>query len=390
MQLEPQHGAAASGAPAPSQPVAPAEQLTGSAQALPAAEAEPAEPVQTDAAVSVAAAAAGWEPPAIAFADEWGLSLEQQQQQPFRPPDPADLQCPAPVIFDFETNGGWVVGRCAAGLHRATLEQAAACNGIGALFTPPPPPPSCPRCCDADRPPTTALVVEVAALDAESDSSFNSMVKLPPGAAMSAGATSVNKLTTHYMQQPHHPQFDTVYSSFLEFLSQRTQAAGQGGYLLLIGHNIASEQRAHMHYLQPSKQLSTSVITTIPSTLCLTLAHALLPAPSICAEFDLPILLRHAQEGGYPQLRHARYLDTYILARAVLPRPDAGGPPNYTLAALYEFYTGTVPVGNHRAAADCEFAREVLVHLVRCMQLPGAGLPGGTVGRACRGNAAAK
>ena len=84
-------------------------------------------------------------------------------------------------------------------------------------------------------------MVEVAALDAESDSSFSSMIQLPRGAVMSDGATIVNKLTTEFMRQPHHPQFEAAYPQFLEFLRQRTEAAGQGGYLLLIGHNIASE-----------------------------------------------------------------------------------------------------------------------------------------------------
>jgi hypothetical protein len=93
------------------------------------------------------------------------------------------------------------------------------------------------------------LVVEVAALDAESDSSFSSMIQLPRGAAMSAGATGVNKLTTGFMRQPHHPEFQAAYPQFSEFLRQRTEAAGQGGYLLLIGHNIASEH-THVHYLQ--------------------------------------------------------------------------------------------------------------------------------------------
>jgi DNA polymerase III epsilon subunit-like protein len=107
--------------------------------------------------------------------------------------------------------------------------------------------------------------------------------------------------------------------------------------------------------------------------------------------FDLPILRRHAQDCGYPHLRHARYLDTYLLAKALLPGKQAGRPNSRKLATLYEFYTGIVPVGNHRAAADCEYNREVLVHLLRHMQLPGAGPgpPGDIMGERA-GSAAAK
>ena len=139
MQLEPQHSAAAAGSPAPSQPAAPAQQVAGRAQAPPAAaavqqQAKPAEPPQTDAPVaaapSAAAGAAAWKPLASAFADEWGLSLEQQQQQPFQPPDPADLRRPAAIIFDIETSGAWAGAAApgaggAAGLLCTTLASCA-------------------------------------------------------------------------------------------------------------------------------------------------------------------------------------------------------------------------------------------------------------------------
>ena len=138
MKLEPQHSAAATSTPAPSQPAAPAQQVAVRAQAPPAAavqqQAEPAELLQTDApaaaATAAAAAAATWEPAACAFADEWGLSLEQQQQQPFQPPDPADLRRPAAIIFDIETSGAWAGAAApgaggAAGLLCTTLASCA-------------------------------------------------------------------------------------------------------------------------------------------------------------------------------------------------------------------------------------------------------------------------
>ena len=70
-----------------------------------------------------AAAAAAWSAPSDAAhaADqqhllrqlvraEWGLTYEQQRQQPFEPPDVAGLRRPIPVIFDLETTGAhcWV------------------------------------------------------------------------------------------------------------------------------------------------------------------------------------------------------------------------------------------------------------------------------------------
>ncbi len=36
---------------------------------------------------------------------ELGLSLEQQRQQPFEPPDAAALRRPIPIIFDLESTG---------------------------------------------------------------------------------------------------------------------------------------------------------------------------------------------------------------------------------------------------------------------------------------------
>ena len=109
----------------------------------------------------------------------------------------------------------------------------------------------------------------------------------------------------------------------------------------------------------------------------------------LLAEFDLPILLRRAEDAGYPQLRHARYLDTCLLAKELLPAHGAGGPDNCKLPTLYKHFTGTEPVGNHRAALDCEFNREVLVHLLRRMQLPGGRpLGGSTVGRPTRNGVA--
>ena len=43
-----------------------------------------------------------------AYADEWRLSLEEQQRQPFQPPPLTALRRPVPVIIDLETTGGWV------------------------------------------------------------------------------------------------------------------------------------------------------------------------------------------------------------------------------------------------------------------------------------------
>jgi hypothetical protein len=41
------------------------------------------------------------------LAQEWGLTLAQQKQQPFQPPDPSGLRRPVPVVFDLETTGGF-------------------------------------------------------------------------------------------------------------------------------------------------------------------------------------------------------------------------------------------------------------------------------------------
>ena len=81
----------------------------------PALSAQTAEPdvavqlgkMRTEAATG--AAAASVESLVATYADEWRLSLEQQQRQPFQPPPLTALRRPVPVIIDLETTGGWGV-----------------------------------------------------------------------------------------------------------------------------------------------------------------------------------------------------------------------------------------------------------------------------------------
>jgi DNA polymerase III epsilon subunit-like protein len=95
--------------------------------------------------------------------------------------------------------------------------------------------------------------------------------------------------------------------------------------------------------------------------------------------FDIKVLAGQAAASGLPTLRHARFLDTVFLARALFPGSGAEGdpslPPNKSLAGLYTFFAGRAPHKSHGALEDCDSNRLVLEQLLRRMpDVPGGAL----------------
>lgn len=73
---------------------------------------------------------------AVPDMEEWDLTLEQQAQQPFHPPDPTTLLRPVPVAFDLETSGEphgwyWASGTwgCRAGRSKPHMLAPPRCMG---------------------------------------------------------------------------------------------------------------------------------------------------------------------------------------------------------------------------------------------------------------------
>ncbi|KAL4452493.1 hypothetical protein ABPG75_008155 [Micractinium tetrahymenae] len=173
-------------------------------------------------------------------------------------------------------------------------------------------------------------IVEVAAMQLATGASLALRVRLPASESMHPGATEATGITTEDARLEVHPEFEQVYIELFSLLRNEVAAAGPGAYLLLIGHNIRA--------------------------------------------FDLPIMVRHASRAALPTLRHARFLDTLVLSRHLLP--DTGGrgePDNRKLSTLYEFFSGAPPEEAHRALSDCRSNALVLQALLD--RLPG--LPAG-------------
>lgn len=82
-------------------PAVPAAPAAARARAAAAAAPPPAQPLPAAPVAEPADIAAATQQ----LSDEWGLSLEEQQAQPFHPPHAAALLRPVPIIFDLETNG---------------------------------------------------------------------------------------------------------------------------------------------------------------------------------------------------------------------------------------------------------------------------------------------
>lgn len=191
-----------------------------------------------------------------------------------------------------------------------------------------------------------------------------------------------------------------VYRELFSLLREEVAAAGPGAYLLLIGHNVRSECGAPGAC--PNENLPGACINTRvaewqthgtgatcaelhdcvaawphPPRRCRLLPPPKPPHISHAAAFDLPILLRHAARATLPTLRHARFLDTLVLAKHLLR--DTGGPgepENRRLSTLFEFFTGAPPTEAHRALSDCRSNASVLEALLgRLPGLPGEAPP---------------
>lgn len=347
--------------------------------------------------------------------EEWDLSLEQQQQRPFQPPDPSHLLRAVPVIFDLETSGEGrlVVGRRegrvrSAGTRCAVQRSAVPSCWLGTATTLLPPELARarlpPLACRTDRLPK-GRVAEVGALAVGSGETFRQYVSLPPGVRMEAGAAEITGLSTEFLAR--HPPFEEVYPSFLAFLRRQVQAAGPGAYLLLVGHNIRGKC-GPLPLLLPRARLCRGGVCAellcrggaspvgltplcAPAPGHLTSPHLTPPhlsPPHLSAVFDIKVLASQAAASGLPTLRHARFLDTVFLARALFPGSGAEGdpslPPNKSLAGLYTFFAGRVPHKSHGALEDCDSNRLVLEQLLlRMPDVPGgvlkAHLPAGVL-----------
>ncbi|EFN54917.1 hypothetical protein CHLNCDRAFT_134628 [Chlorella variabilis] len=106
--------------------------------------------------------------------EEWDLTLEQQAQQPFHPPDPTTLLRPVPVAFDLETSG---LGK-------------------------------------------KACITEFGAVGAGGTATFHEYVCLPPGVVMDPEATKTTGLTAEFLAENGRP-FEEAYPRFVSFLRQQ-------------------------------------------------------------------------------------------------------------------------------------------------------------------------
>lgn len=205
-----------------------------------------------------------------------------------------------------------------------------------------------------------------------------------------------------------------MYVQLFSLLREEVAAAGPGAYLLLIGHNVKSEGLQAMRaWHGQGNALCSSCAPSV--TFCTAGLHpawpCTLPYPHLGpltptrrhgghspppsppptttthhpraparwpAEFDLPVLLRHAAGAALPTLRHARFLDTLLLANRLLPNTGGPGEPeDRKLPTLFEFFSGAPPREAHRALSDCWSNATVLHGLLD--RLPG--LPGGAAPR---------
>lgn len=221
--------AAAAAAPPPMPAPAPAAARASPGRAEPAA--PPSQPAAAAVSEPVAAAAA----PAVAASDlaaEWELSRAEQKQRPFVPPPLTQLQRPVPVVFDLETTGedieavsGWLAGLLSQGLTACLRRPDTAALP---LFP-------------ADANPWTNHITELAALPPGApNAALVSLVSLPAGATVSAGAAATNGITDEVLAAGGAP-FPDVYRRFCRLLRDQVAAAGPGAYLLLVGHNLKGE-----------------------------------------------------------------------------------------------------------------------------------------------------
>lgn len=138
-------------------------------------------------------------------------------------------------------------------------------------------------------------------------------------------------------------------------------------------HPALPPSRAPHTHSPPRRPLATPI--TPPTT---TTTHHSRAPTRWPAEFDLPVLLRHAAGAALPTLRHARFLDTLLLANRLLPNTGGPGEPeDRKLPTLFEFFSGAPPTEAHRALSDCWSNATVLHGLLD--RLPG--LPGGAAPR---------
>lgn len=86
-------------------------------------------------------------------------------------------------------------------------------------------------------------IVELAALALGSGARLGTIVALPPGKAVTPGAERTHGISTEKANAQGIP-FEAAYRQLLELARGELAAAGPGAYLLLIGHNIKSEQLA--------------------------------------------------------------------------------------------------------------------------------------------------
>lgn len=199
-------------------------------------------------------------------------------------------------------------------------------------------------------------------------SQYSSLVSLPPKVSISPKAVELTGINDALCAAEGRPILD-VLGGFHDFVRRQVEAAGPGAYPLLIAHNLKSApwgggQQGHTAGSEPG----LAGCTQVPGEMSESVLCASLSASS-SADFDAPFIKRFANQSGLPQLRHARFLDSLLLARAVLPAPR-------DLGALYKQFTGR-EFDAHRAMADCLALREVLVHLLAKHPPPGLdSLPG--------------
>lgn len=123
-------------------------------------------------------------------------------------------------------------------------------------------------------------------------------------------------LTTAQMRSSIHPEFPEAYAAFLDFIAAEVAGSGSDAVPLLIGHNIF--------------------------------------------RYDVPLLINRASEAGLSLPVEARVLDTYVMAKAIMPALKS-----YRLSSLVHHFTGKHPEQAHRAAADVETNELVLHALLR-------------------------
>lgn len=228
---------------------APAPERTAAAAAAPAAPAgaaaEPALALAQEevSGAAVPAAANSWPDGGASLAEEWDLSLEQQRQRPFQPPDLAALRRPVAFMVDIETNSepAALRGRAAGCTlyYRqgcasfVCLDWASAAHALPPHCLPLPPP--------AGIRAASCALAELAALSVGGGAHLCSLVALPRGAAW----TEQNEAFTPHITADKlagAPPFEALYPQLVDLMRREVEAAGPGAYPVLVGHNAKGER----------------------------------------------------------------------------------------------------------------------------------------------------